>query len=71
MRQVDEDLNPLFDDVVGFLALDIGHKTHAAGVVLVARVVEPLALGQSMRQFRVGDGISDSLIGSLRIVSQY
>ena len=55
MRQVDEDLNPFFDDVVGFLALDVGHKAHAAGVMLVARVVKPLALGQAMDdRFREG-----------------
>ena len=67
MRQVDEDLNPLFDDVVGFLALDIGHKTHAAGVVLVARIVKPLGLGQAMDDS--GRGIR--FIGMPRIVSQY
>ena len=36
MRQVDEDLDALFDDVVRLLAFDIGDKTHAAGIVLVA-----------------------------------
>ena len=48
VRQVDEDLNALFDDVVGFLAFDVGDETHAAGIVLVARVVKSLGLGQSM-----------------------
>ena len=47
MRQVDEDLNALFDDVVGFLALDVGHEADSAGIVLMAGVVESLGLGQS------------------------
>ena len=45
MRQVDQDLNALQDDVVRLLALDVGDKADAAGVVLVARVVQSLRLG--------------------------
>ena len=45
MRQVDQDLNALDDDVVRFLALDVGDKANAAGIVLVARVVEALGWG--------------------------
>ena len=36
VSEVDEDLNPLFDDVVGLLAFDVGHKTNSAGIVLLA-----------------------------------
>ena len=45
VRQVDEDLDALEDDVVGLLAVDVDHEADAAGVVLVARIVEPLRLG--------------------------
>ena len=45
MGQVDQDLDALYDDVVRFLALDVGHKADAAGVVLMARVVEALRSG--------------------------
>ena len=59
MSQVNKDLYPFFDDVVGFLALDIGHKAHTAGVMLVARVVKALARGQSRGdRFRGGDSVS-------------
>jgi hypothetical protein len=44
MREVDENLNPLQDDVVRFLALDVGDEAHAAGVVLVAGIVQALRL---------------------------
>ena len=37
----------LADDVVGFSALDIGDKAHAAGVVFVARIVKALGLWKS------------------------
>ncbi len=43
--QVDEDLDALDDDVVGFLAFDIGDKADTAGIMLVARVVEALRRG--------------------------
>ena len=42
MRQVDQDLNALDDDVVRFLTLDVGNEADAAGIVLVARIVETL-----------------------------
>jgi hypothetical protein len=39
VRQVDQDLNSLRDDLVRFLAVEIHDETHAAGIVLVAGVV--------------------------------
>ena len=48
MRQVDQDLQSLEDDVVRLLALDVDHETDAAGVVLVAGVVETLLRGESV-----------------------
>ena len=46
MSQIDEDLDAFFDDVVRFLALDIGDETDATGIVFVGGVVEPLRRGQ-------------------------
>ncbi len=43
--EIDEDLERLVDDVVGFDALQVAHEAHAAGVALVARVVESLRAG--------------------------
>ena len=42
VRQVDENLDALDDDVVRFLALDVGDEADTAGIVFVARVVETL-----------------------------
>ena len=42
MRQVDEDLNALGDDVVRRFAVDVGDKADTAGVVLVTRIVQAL-----------------------------
>ena len=43
MRQVDQDLNALEDDVVRFAPGNIGHKADAAGIVLMLRVIETLS----------------------------
>ena len=43
MRQVDQNLNALLDDLVRFLAVQVHDKAHAAGVVLVAGIVQTLA----------------------------
>src|SRR5690606_3265443 len=40
--QVFKNRQPLFDDGVGALAVDVGDKPHAAGVVLEERVIETL-----------------------------
>ena len=37
MRQIDQDLDALQDDIVRLAALDAGHKTDAASVVLMLR----------------------------------
>ena len=46
MVEVDQDLQALADDVMRLAALDVGHEADAARVVLVARVVQSLLLGQ-------------------------
>ena len=45
--EIDQDLQPLGDDVVRFPALDIGDEADATGVVLVPRIIEALLLGRS------------------------
>ncbi len=45
VSQVDQNLNALDDNVVRLLALDVGDKADAAGIVLVARVVKTLRRG--------------------------
>jgi hypothetical protein len=42
MGEVDEDLQPFFDDIVRLLAFDIDDETDATGIVLVSRIVETL-----------------------------
>jgi hypothetical protein len=42
VRQVQQDLNTLLDDVVTFLTADAGDEPNAAGVVLMRRIVETL-----------------------------
>ena len=46
MGQVDEDLDPLFDNVVRPLAVEVHDEAHAAGVVLVAGVIQSLGFGR-------------------------
>jgi hypothetical protein len=43
VHEVPEDLDPLLDDVVRGLTLDVGHETGAAGIVLELRIVEAFA----------------------------
>ena len=47
--EIDEDLERLVDDVVGFDALEVADEAHAAGVALVARVVQSLRAGDQCR----------------------
>ena len=42
--EVLEDLQALLNDFVALLALDMGDEADAAGIVLIARVVQPFAL---------------------------
>ena len=48
MRQVQQDLNSLFDDVVTLLTANAGDKPDAAGVMLMRRIVEALSGGQAV-----------------------
>ncbi len=42
MRQVNQDLHSLDDDVVGLHALDVDYKADTAGIMLVAGVIKTL-----------------------------
>jgi hypothetical protein len=42
VAQAFKNLKPLLNDGMGFLALDIDHKTDATGIFLLCRVVEAL-----------------------------
>ena len=42
MVEIDQKLQALADDAVGFLAFDIGDKAHAAGIMLMPGIVEAL-----------------------------
>jgi hypothetical protein len=45
VRQADQNLDPLPNDVVALMTANAGDKTHPAGVVLVGRIVQPLGRG--------------------------
>ena len=47
--QIDEELNALGYDLMGFFALDMHHEPDAAGIVLKAGVVQPFGLGKSIQ----------------------
>jgi hypothetical protein len=40
--EIDQNFNPLQDDVVRLAAVDIGHKTQTTGVVFMTGMIEPL-----------------------------
>ena len=42
VRQIDQNLNALENDVVRFLAFDIGYKADPASIALVRRIVKSL-----------------------------
>src|SRR5258708_300128 len=48
MRQVDKDLDALFDDLVALLAANAGDKSDAAGIMLVRRVIKTLRRRQTV-----------------------
>jgi hypothetical protein len=52
--QVFQDLKTLFNDIVGFMTLDIGHKPDAAGILFILGVIEALLVRKScaMRNHR-------------------
>jgi hypothetical protein len=49
--EVFQNQQPLLDDGVALLVLDMGDETYATGVVLVGRVLKTLALGEDHRVF--------------------
>jgi len=42
MREIDEDFDAFQDNVVTFFATNVDDETHAAGIVLVRRIVKSL-----------------------------
>ena len=50
MVEIDEELEPLADDAVRFRAFNVGDKPHAAGVMLMPRIVKTLFWRQTHRQ---------------------
>ena len=60
MVEVLEDLQPLLDDAVRLLALDVGDEADAAGIVLVARVVQ--AAGGGCGQLLAGVAAADAAL---------
>ena len=48
MSQVDEDLNSLFDDLMALISTNAGDEAHAAGIVLVRRVIKTLRRRQAV-----------------------
>ena len=54
VQQVDEDLQPLLDDAVRAAALDVDDEADAAGVVLVARIVQADGIRSALRALRAG-----------------
>ena len=49
MRQIDQNLHALHDDIVRLVALNAGDKADAAGIVLVLRTVKSLSRRQSSK----------------------
>jgi hypothetical protein len=47
MREVFQHLEPLPHDLMALPAVQVDHKTHAAGIVLVGGIVEALGRGKS------------------------
>src|SRR5580692_1061725 len=62
MRQVDQNLEAFADNVVAFLPADAGHEAHAAGIVLLARMVKPLRLGFVVTTVRSTHWIHSNLL---------
>ncbi len=63
MVEIDQDLQPARDDIVRFSSLDIGDETDTARIMLVARVVETLSLGQCHRGCSSPDVVDTKLAG--------
>jgi hypothetical protein len=52
MRQVDQDLKPLADDLVTLLSAYARNQPHATGIVLIARMIEPLRVRYALTAIR-------------------
>ena len=52
MGQVDENLKALADNLVAFFSANAGHQPHAAGIVLVAWMIETLRVRNATTMFR-------------------
>ena len=50
MGQIDQNLQPLLNDGMAFLAFDIGDETDAAGIMFVAAIVKALILRKTRRR---------------------
>ena len=48
MGQVDQHLKTLADNLVALFAANARDQPHAAGIVLIPRVIEPLCLGSAV-----------------------
>ena len=84
MRQVFEDEQAVLDDLVRLLALHVGDEADAAGIVLVARIVETLRGGvgsacrfgrtfwrQPLSSARPGQGRRHRCVMSVIVLSSY
>ena len=52
MGEVDEDLEALADNLVALFAADARDQAHAAGIVLIARMIETLGCRKAMTIIR-------------------
>ena len=60
VRQVEQHLDSLTDDVVTFVAAHVGHKSDATGVMLLRRMVETLS-GRTEHSYLVRRVVISSL----------
>jgi hypothetical protein len=47
VREVDEDLETLANNPVTLVSADAGDESHAASIMLIARMIEPLRIGDA------------------------
>ncbi len=48
MREINQNLDALLHDLVRLSAVQIHHEAHAAGVVLVTRMIQSLRFGREL-----------------------
>ena len=68
--EVFQNLERLRHDGVALVAFDVGHKTHAAGVVFIRRVVQTLILQLSFFRSRGHGAILNKFNGTKRILQR-